>query len=288
LTIATIQHGQHLVFQNVIRNEDYAETSLLPLDSPGAMRVTTGLVCERVHFAAGSGVCLAAQHDVESSYRAIVFDAAFAPRGEIELPGAPTLARVSPDGRLAAASFQTSPPTAEMPFPPTETWLLDTATAEVVADLADFSVLRDGTPVVATEMDSWGVTFASDGEHFYVTVRFDGNIHLAHGSVSGERLNVLQSGVSAPSLSPDQRRIAFARLISNIGPIWRFHVLDLENGSQTALSEATSIDDQMEWMNNDYLLYGLATDIWTVPANGGGTPIPFLFGGLSPAVANAL
>ena len=111
LSVASIQRGPHLVFQNVVRDADYAKTSLVPLDSPAGMRVATGLVCERVHFAAGHGLCLAAEHAAESSYFAQVFGADFQPTSRIGLDGAPTFARVSPDGHLAAASFQTSPPT---------------------------------------------------------------------------------------------------------------------------------------------------------------------------------
>ena len=287
LSVASIQHGPHLVFQNVVRDEDYAKTSLVPLDSPGGMRVATGLVCERVHFAAGHGVCLAAEHGAESSYFAQVFGADFQPTSRIGLNGAPSYARVSPDGNLAAASFQTSPPTELMPIAPSQTWLLDTTSGEVVADLAKFALLRDGVTVVEPDVDYWGVTFKRDGDGFYVSVRFGGNIYLAQGSISAQRLTVIRDRVSAPSLSPDESRIAFASLVSSVGPTWRFHLLDLTSGADRELPETRSIDDQMEWMGSDQLLYGLSTDIWSVAANGDSAPLPFLFGGLSPAVVEA-
>jgi len=287
LTVASIQRGPHLVFQNVVRNEDYAATSLVPLDSPGGMRVATDLVCERVHFAAGHGICLGAEHAAESSYFAAVFGADFAPAARIELGGAPSFARVSPDGRLAAASFQTSPPTELAPIAPSETWLLSTTSGEVVADLADFDLVRDGVAVTEPEVDYWGVTFKRDGDGFYASVRYGGNIYLAEGSIAAQRLNVLLGGVSAPSLSPDQTRLAFASLVSSVGPTWRFHLLDLSTGADSALPETRSIDDQMEWMGSDQLLYGLSTDIWSVSSSGQTAPQPFLFGGLSPAVVDA-
>jgi len=251
------------------------------------MRVATGLVCERVHFAAGHGVCLSAEHAAESSYFAVVFGADFAPAGRSELGGAPTFARVSPDGRLAAASFQTSPPTEEAPIAPSETWLLDTASGKVVADLADFDLVRDGVTVTEPEVDYWGVTFKRDGDGFYASVRYGGNIYLAEGSIAAHRLTVLRGGVSAPSLSPDQRHLAFASLVSSLGPTWRFHLLDLSTGVDSELPETRSIDDQMEWMGDDQLLYGLSTDIWSVASSGKTAPLPFLLGGLSPAVVEA-
>jgi len=287
LTVASIQRAPHLVFQNVVRNEDYAETSLVPLDSPGGMRVATCLVCERVHFAAGHGVCLAAEHGAESSYFAQVFGADFAPTTRIGLDGAPTFARVSPDGRMAAVSFQTSPPTELMPIAPSQTWLLDTTSGQVLADLAKFALVRDGVAVAAPDADYLGVTFKRDGDGFYVSVRFGGNIYLAEGSISAQRLNVLRDRVSAPSLSPDESRLAFASLVSSVGPTWRFHLLDLATGVDRELPETRSIDDQMEWMGGDQLLYGLSTDIWSVGADGASAPLPFLFGGLSPAVVEA-
>ncbi|MEP7378990.1 MAG: hypothetical protein ABI725_05440 [Chloroflexota bacterium] len=286
LSIPSIQRGPHLVFQNVIRGDDYAKTSLVPLDSPGGMRLATGLICERVHFAAGHGICLAAEHGAESHYFAVLFDANFVPTTRVQLGGAPTFARVSPDGLMAAASFQTSPPEEEAPFAPSETWLLDTVSGKVVADLADFKLMRDGAELAESEVDYWGVTFKRDSDGFYASVRFGGNIYLVEGSIEGRRLVVLKGGLSAPALSPDESRVAYANLVSNIGPTWRFHVLDLTTMDDIELAETRSIDDQMEWMGGDTLLYGLATDIWSVQANGGGQALPFLFGGLSPTVVD--
>lgn len=284
LSIASIQRGPHLVFQNVIRNEDYAEVSLVPLDSPAGMRVSTDLICERVHYAAGHGICLAAEHETQSRYFAILFGADFVPISRVPLDGAPTFARVAPDGSLAAASVQTTPPTELEPFAPSQTLLIDTSSGDVLADLADFSVTRDGVALTDAEMDFWGVTFKADSDGFFASLRVSGNVHLVEGSVRERRMAVLQLGISAPSLSPDGTRVAFAKLISNIGPTWRFHVMDLQTMVDNELAETKSIDDQMEWIDDQRLLYGLGADIWSVTSDGDGQPIPFLFGGLSPAV----
>jgi hypothetical protein len=284
LNLGSVQGVAHIVFQNVVRDDHYAETSLVPVDSPAIMRVNTGLTCERVHFAGGRGICLSADHSGESRYLASVFGPDFEPGRPIVLEGAPVYARVSPDGRLAAASFQTSPPTAQQPFAPTQTWLIDALSGELVADLADFVLLRDGAELAEDVVDYWGVSFKSDGDGFFATVRFGGNIYLAEGAVTAAQLTVMSPAVSAPSLSPDESRIAYARLVSNLGPTWRFHVFNRDTGQDIELAETKSIDDQMEWLNSDRLIYGLATDIWAVPADGSGQAQPFLFGGLSPAV----
>ena len=54
--------------------------------------------------------------------------------------------------------------------------------------------------------------------------------------------------------------------------------------AETPLAETRSIDDQPEWLDDDTILYGLATDTWSVAADGTGQPRPFMFGALSPAV----
>ena len=87
-----------------------------------------------------------------------------------------------------------------------------------------------------------------------------------------------------PRCRPDGTRVAYAKLVSNIGPTFRFHVLDLATMIETPLAETTSIDDQMEWLDDQHLLYGLAADTWVVPADGTGTPSLFLPNGLSASV----
>ena len=72
--------------------------------------------------------------------------------------------------------------------------------------------------------------------------------------------------------------------MSNIAPTFRFYVLDLATGTETQLTETHSIDDQMEWLDDTHLLYGLSTDVWVVPADGTGVPEMYLEGALSPAV----
>jgi hypothetical protein len=283
LTIESIQRGPHLVFQNVVRGEDYAEVSLVRLDAPAGARLSTGLVCERVHFAGGAGLCLAGEHEEVSTYFAQVFDAAFQPGPPIALDGAPAFVRISPDGRYGAISVQTRPSTPEAPVAPLQTLLVDMATGRILADLRDFAVVRDGTTLEDPALDAWGVTFRDDGT-FFASIRTAGNTYLVEGDVEGERMTVRASNVSAPALSPDGTRLAYAKLVSSIGPTWRFHVLDLATMEETALAETQSIDEQPEWLDDATVLYGLATDIWSVPADGSGQPQPFLFGGLSPAV----
>ena len=284
LTVASVQRYPHLVFQSVIRDDNYAQAALVPLDAPGGMRVFTGLTCERVQFAGGSGICLFAQHGTASRYFARIFRSDFQSTAQVELAGIPTFAAVSPDGRVAAASFQTAPVTEEVRMPPSKTVVIDTATGDQAADLDTFTVIREGSPVEHSELDIWGVTFKADADGFFASIRLDGNVFLAEGSIRAATLKVAESSISAPSLSPDGRLLAYSRLVSSVGPTWRFHVLNLESRDDVELAERKSIDDQITWLDEDDLLYGLGADIWTVRSDGTGSPQPFLFGGLSPSV----
>jgi hypothetical protein len=175
-------------------------------------------------------------------------------------------------------------PTELDPEAPTQTVIVDLQAGTVIADIEDFVVARDGTTFEAPDRSLWGVTFGVDSDVFYATLRTGGNTYLVEGSLTGHRLKVIHSNVSAPALSPDGTRVAYAKVVSSIGPTFRFHVLDLATMIETPLAEATSIDDQMEWLDDEHLLYGLAADTWVVPADGTGVPSLFLLNGLSASV----
>ena len=90
--------------------------------------------------------------------------------------------------------------------------------------------------------------------------------------------------VECPAISPDQARVAYTRR-------GRLHVLDLRTGEDAALAETGSVDDQVEWLDDDPALYtiprpdsGAVTDVWAVPADGSGAPHVFIPGASSPSV----
>ena len=61
-------------------------------------------------------------------------------------------------------------------------------------------------------------------------------------------------------------------------------MLDLATGADVALAETRSVDDQLEWLDDRNLLYHAGNDIWTVPADGSGTPRVYVKHADSPAV----
>ena len=166
----------------------------------------------------------------------------------------------------------------------TLTALIDMASGDVIANLEDFEVTRDGKPFDEIDFNFWGVTWTSDQRRFYATLSSGGRFYLVEGDVDTRRARVVGYGVECPSLSPDETRIAFKR---RQGDKWRLHVLHLESGREHPLAETRSVDDQVEWLDDDRILYGLGNDVWVVPADGSGQPRVHIRDALSPAVVRS-
>ena len=240
----------------------------------GALRKQPGdLACERVYFAAGRGICMGvAPSGVE--YTASIFNSKLQAVHSITLTGLPSRARVSSDGRYGAMTvFVTgdsylSSPTAFS----TRTTILDMAGGKQIDQLEQFKVSKDGEQFDAVDFNFWGVTFdPSDSDRFYATLGTGGVHYLVEGSVGDKSMRVLRDGVECPSISPDGKRIAFK---SRIGEktIWRLRVLDLATLEDHPVAEERSIDDQVEWLDNDTLAYSDGRNVYTVPADGSGEP----------------
>ena len=172
---------------------------------------------------------------VFTTYRAVLFGANFDPRHQLPLSGVPSRARISPDGRRAAVTVFETGHSYTAAFS-TRTSLIDVETGDLaVPTLEAFTVLRDDAETRSPDFNIWGVTFARDSDRFYATLATGGQTYLVEGSVAARTLRILRGHVECPSLSPDNRRIAFKkRLGGMLGPItWRLTVLDLLDGRRT-------------------------------------------------------
>jgi hypothetical protein len=211
------------------------------------------------------------------------------------LGGYPSRARVSPDGRYAAFTvFVTGHAYSTDGRFSTRTVLIDVARGSIIADLEQFTVWLNGRSYARPDFNFWGVTFARDSNRFYATLSWGYKTYLVEGDVAARSVNVLHENVECPSLSPDNTRIAYKKLIgTGSQAIWRLYVLDLATGQETQLAEPSMVDDQAEWLDDNQILYALPAkqatttgdmDLWVVPADGSGSSRLLIPHAASPAV----
>jgi WD40-like Beta Propeller Repeat len=290
---ASLDGRPRLLFRSTALDSTYGKLGLVPLSRPDGPRVMTQLDCDRVYMAAGRGLCLAADRGVITTYAAVLFGPDFAPRHRLPIPGLPSRARLSPDGRLAAMTvFVTGHSYAGGAFS-TRTSIVDTDSGRpLLDDLERLTVLRDGRRWRRADFNFWGVTFVPGGDRFYATLASGGRTWLLEGDLRSRSARVLRGNVECPSISPDGTRLAYKRRMPGIRVTWRLHVLDLATMADTPLAETRSVDDQVEWLDDRQVLYSLAdgdrptavTDTWVVPAGGGGSPRILTHAAFSPAV----
>jgi hypothetical protein len=229
------------------------------------------LTCERVYYAAGHGLCLGvAPSGVE--YTATTFDSKLQPLHTFTLTGLPSRARVSSDGRYGAMTVFVAGDSyrgSSAAFS-TRTYIVDMAAGKPIGQLEEFKVIKEGKPFEAIDFNFWGITFdPTDSERFYATLGTGDHHYLVEGDIATKELKVLRDGVECPSLSPDGKQIAFKSRIEGTST-WRLKVLDVATLKDHPVAEKRSIDDQVEWLNDETLVYSNGTNVYTVPADGSG------------------
>ncbi len=244
--------------------------------------IPAGPECARVAFAGGRGLCLTPAG--AAGFQAIVLDDRLHTGRRFRFSGNPSRTRISPSGRYASAtSFVTGHSYADVGAFSTRTDIIDLAAGKKVTDLERFDVTRGGKTVHARDRNFWGVTFVDD-DRFYATMATGGKNYLVAFSLRDRTGTVKAEHVECPSLSPDGTRIAYKYAVTNSNPTWRIHVMDLASGRDTELAETQSVDDQVAWLDDANVLYGIGDTTWTMPADGSGTPRAWLRGGVSPAL----
>jgi hypothetical protein len=290
--LVSVTAAPHLLFLS--READgLKHAAVVSLEAPAGPRQLTAMSCERIYYAAGTGLCLASDRRGITRYHGVFFDEAFTEVSRFDLPGLPSRARVSRDGRQAAfTAFVAGHSYATAGFS-TRTEILDVSRTASLLELEQMQVTRDGAPFQAVDFNFWGVTFARDGDRFYATLSTGGRTYLVEGRLSKRTARVLASNVECPSLSPDERRIAFKRRVPRFGRmLWRIGVIDVSSGAERVLEpEERNVDDQVEWLDDLSLLYALPDDriggrsnLWKIGADGSSAPQLFLANAESPAV----
>ena len=278
--------GAKVLFVSMIPDRTAGSLAVAPLSNPRSQRAIAGLRCERVYYAGGHGLCLTRGGLLNTTYVAKVFDSSFHVEREISVPGIPSRARVSPDGRYGATTMFVKGDNYATGNFSTRTSIFDLGTGKEVVNLEQLPVTRNGKPFSNRNFNFWGVTFARDDDHFYASLGSGTKTYLLEGSMRDRTLRVIDESVECPSLSPDGTKIAFKRVVGGKGD-WRLFVLDLRTMHAIRLAGDDPIDDQAEWLDNDHVVYGNDNVLWQVPADGTGHPRKLLSYAYSPAVSRA-
>lgn len=275
LDAAAVLKVPHLVVRSTALGPSNGEIALVPMSDPAGPRATVDVRCERVYSVASGGFCLAAHRGVVTTYQGQLLGPDLRPVRDVKIVGGPSRARLSADATRAASTvFVSGHSYLDTGFS-TVTEIVDTTTGKGFGNLETFRIVKDGRTYKNVDVNFWGATFASD-DQFYATLATQGQTYLVRGSVAAREVTVLRENVECPSLSPDGTRIAFKKASGpSTARHWRFTVLDLRTGVENPLPETRSIDDQLAWLDDDHVMYGVPrgssgrTDVWVSPLAGG-------------------
>jgi hypothetical protein len=267
---AAIGDGPRIVFRHTGIDNRYGLVAMVALDDPGGPRAFTSVACDRIDATAVDASCLRTKRGVVTRFEEIELDAHWAVTATLPVPGIPSRTRLSPDGSLAATTtfvnghsyMQTGFSTA------TEIREVD---GPSFGNLEKFRLVLDGRTVAPTDRNIWGVTFLDDTT-FYATVATGGTTYLVRGDLTDRTLTSVRHNAECPSISPDGTEVAYKVDGPDDGTWWSIAVLDLASGTQRVLAgETANVDDQVEWLDDDTLLYGLprddepgVTDVWSI------------------------
>jgi hypothetical protein len=283
---------REIYFRHTDINSDYGKLARVDYGDLSHPDIIQAFSCQVVHFAGGHGVCLTSGA-FYTAFLAQLFDSNLTVLATMPLNGVPSRTRVAADGKTAAITVFVSGHSYTSSDFTTRTLLVETSTARIIADLEDFKVSMNGEPFVSPDFNYWGVTFTPDSQHFYCTLSSNRKHYLVKGDIEARTATVLHENVECPSLSPDATRIAYKKRVEG-GNTWQLHILELATMHETPLTEKRSVDDQLEWLDNNHVLYALPddtpgsspliTNVWVTDVDGNAAPRVFLSKAYSPAV----
>lgn len=277
----------NLYFRNLAEGPDQGKLAAVSADDPDGTRQVGELTCDRFATARSTSICLRSKvGSLPPVTEMLVLGPDLAVKHEETLPGTPSRARVSPDGKIVSWTLFVSGDSYAASGFSTRSGLYEVDSGRLVKSIEELPVFIDGRRYYAADVNYWGITFAADGNHFYATLGSKGKTYLIKADYRHYRGEAIAQNVECPSLSPDGRRIAYKQ--KNTDGSWRLAVLDLATRGVTHPAEGRAIDDQPLWRDAGTLLYALkrdaTTDIWSTPIAATGSPTMLVPDAASPAI----
>ncbi|MGX7678041.1 PD40 domain-containing protein [Jatrophihabitans sp. DSM 45814] len=290
-SLGSLDGQPRIVFRNTALGDQNGFVAEVPIGDPGGPRAITTTECDRVYAANQKVLCLSSTRGIVTRYAARVLTQSMQPVQSLPLTGVPSRARLSHDATYASTtSFTAGDSYAATSFS-TRT-VISKVGGQTVGNLEDFTLIHDGKSIKPLDRNYWGVTFASDNNTFYATVEFSSHTWLVRGDLSTKTMTTLHEDAECPSLSPDGKSIVFKQR-GNLPPgKWRLVRYDVATAKVTPLAETRSVDDQVDWLDNSTVIYGIPRsgtaaaidDVWAVPDDGTGQPRLLIPQAWSPAV----
>lgn len=290
--LAAVEKAPHIVFRSTALGDNYGRVAVVPITAPGGPRALTPATCDRVYARPAEAICLYAKPGMVTTYSARVLGPDWTSTvADLPLAGIPSRARLSGDGTLAATTTFVSGHDYSTPGQFSTETLVTKIAAHETTNIETFDLVVNGKPLTAKDRNLWGVTFVDD-DHFYATAASAGKTWLVRGTLSTHHLESLREDAECPSVSPDRTRVAFKTRAGLPAGQWRIAVYDIATGKATTLAEQRSVDDQIEWLDDSRVIYGLprtgqgpsASDVFVLPADGTGASQLLIPDAWSPAV----
>ncbi len=270
-----------LVFVNRVPGDDYGKVGYIDRN---AERHIVDVSCVRIDWNTNGALCLDEGSTITPA-RGFLLDATLEPQMRFDL-SSPSRASVSPDGTVMAWTGFTLGHSYLEPGEFATITQLISVEREVGANLETIWTTfdTDGNVIIDSDRNYWGVTFV-DSDRFYATVGYGGTMAIVEGSVETRRLDVRFEDASCPEISPDGSTMVVKEMR---GDTFQLVAIDVATGARRDLGETRSVDDQVEWLDNRRIAYGMASDggtdaqpaldIWVLDVAPGSQPellVPF-------------
>ncbi len=253
--VVVLQDGDQLAI-NRIPGDDYGR--VITINSDVSRTFVPNVRCERYHASGNYGLCL--WKAGEQRYQATLYDVSENVNNDVLSWGVtlPSRARISDDGQYASyTSFASGTGYQDLGSFVTVIEVFETDDPLNRVRLSDFDYSDEDAALLADIKGKfWGVTWGDDGD-FYVTWGNEEEIRIVKGSYADKTLELTDLIGSCPSLSPDGKTLVFKESTANG---FELVALNLETNETTRLAETRSVDDQVEWLNDDTIAYALHVD----------------------------